>query len=258
MSDSAPPPHLLQRLRADEPALGVWCGLDSTATIEAITSLEIDWITLDGEHGLISAGACLPQLQAVRAPVSALVRLPAADPALAARVLDAGAHGVVVPRVESGEQAAAMVAACRYPPAGRRGVGPHRAAGYGTGLASYLEHANANVLVVVQIESRAAVEHCAEIVAVDGLAAALVGPNDLAASLGHFADLDHPEVETAIAEILATCKRVGLPAAIYCRNGKDARTRIEQGFAMVNVCGDIGALVGGVARELRAARLPSK
>jgi 2-keto-3-deoxy-L-rhamnonate aldolase RhmA len=247
-------PRLLQRLRAGEPALGVWCALDSTATIEAITTLDVDWVTLDGEHGLIAAGACLPQIQAVRAPVTALVRVPSADPAIAARVLDAGADGVIVPRVDSAEQAAAMVAACRYPPAGRRGIGPHRAAGYGTRVADYLAHANERVVVIVQIESRAALERCAEIAAVEGLTAALIGPNDLAASLGHFADLAHPEVEAAIAEILATCRAAGLPAAIYCRNGEDARRRIDQGFSMVNVTSDLGALVTAVKRELAAAR----
>ncbi|HVS15874.1 MAG TPA: aldolase/citrate lyase family protein [Thermoanaerobaculia bacterium] len=254
MTDTPDLPRLLQRLRAGEPALGVWSVLDSTATIEAISSLPVDWVTLDGEHGLIAAGACLPQLQAVRPPVTALVRLPAADPALAARVLDAGADGIVVPRVESAEQAAAMVAACRYPPAGRRGIGPHRAAGYGTRAADYLAHANERVAVVVQIESRAALERRAEIVGVEGLAAALIGPNDLAASLGRFGQLDHPEVEEAIGEVLAACRAAGLPAAIYCRSGADARARIAQGFAMVNVTSDLGALVRAVGMELDAAR----
>lgn len=248
-------PRLLQRLRAGEPALGVWCSLDSTASIEAVTSLDVDWITLDGEHGLIAAVACLPQLQAVRAPVTALVRLPAADPALAARVLDAGADGIVVPRVETAEQAAAMIAACRYPPAGRRGIGPHRASGYGTRIGDYLTHANERVAVIIQIESREAVDRCAQIAATDGLTAALIGPNDLAASLGHFGDLEHPEVEEAIERVLAICREAGLPAAIYCRDGKQARARLEQGFAMVNVCGDLGALVASVARELKAARV---
>jgi 2-keto-3-deoxy-L-rhamnonate aldolase RhmA len=171
-------------------------------------------------------------------------------------VLDAGAVGVVVPRVDSAEQAAAMVAACRYPPAGRRGIGPHRAAGYGTRTGDYLAHANDRVAVIVQIESGNAVEHCAEIAATDGLTAALVGPNDLAASLGHFGDIDHPEVEAAIAQVLAICHEAGLPAAIYCRHGEDARRRIDQGFAMVNVTSDIGALVGATRRELKAARRP--
>ena len=253
MTEGTDLPRLHQRLRAGEPALGVWCVLDSTATIEAISSLDVDWIALDGEHGLISAGACLAQLQAVRTPVSALVRLPAADPSLAARVLDAGADGVIVPRVESAEQAAAMVAACRYPPAGRRGIGPHRAAGYGT-RADYFPHANQRVAVVVQVESCAAVDCCADLVAVEGLTAALVGPNDLAASLGHFGDIDHPEVEDSIACVLRSCRDAGLPAAIYCRSGREAKARIEQGFTMVNVTSDLGALVGTVGRELAAAR----
>ena len=126
VSSSNPGLHFKQRL-GGESLLGAWCGLDSTATLEAMTHLDFDWIMVDCEHGLSSAENCLPQIQAAdRRGKAVFVRVPRLDPALIGRVLDAGAHGVMVPKVNSAEDAAAVVAACQYPPAGQRGIGPHR------------------------------------------------------------------------------------------------------------------------------------
>lgn len=247
--------QLRSRLAAGRPAYGVWCALDCPTVIEAIGTLAVDWVLIDCEHGMSSADQCVAQLQALAASqASAIVRLPKADPSLAGRVLDAGADGILVPRVDDAQTAEAMVAACRYPPLGRRGIGPHRASGYFQRIAEYLGSANDQVSVIVQIESREAVDAIDAIAAVDGLDAVFIGPADLSASLGHFGNPGAPEVQEAVAHVLARARDAGVATGYYCASPKEAVARVEQGFQMVNAAHDLGALMAGVGRALRVAR----
>ncbi len=244
-----------ERLRASEPAYGVWAALDSTAVLEALGNLDLDWVLIDCEHGMASADHCWPQIQALAASTAtAIVRLPTADSVLAARVLDSGAGGILVPRVDDAATAERMVAACRYPPAGRRGIGPHRASGFYTRVPEYLASANDEIVVAVQIESREAVERIDEILAVPGLGVVFVGPADLSASLGHFGNPQAPEVVAAVAHVLERAQAAGVPAGYYCGSASEARSRVEQGFRMVNVAHDLVSMIAGVKRSLDSAR----
>lgn len=246
---------LKQRLKRGESAFGAWCGLDSLATIEAMTHLDFDWILIDGEHGLTSADACLPQIQAAdRRDKAVFVRVPRLDPALIGRVLDAGAHGVMVPKVNSAAQAAAVVDACCYPPAGQRGIGPHRSSQYFTNVPDTLMHSNDRVVIAIQIESREAVEAIDAILATPGLDVAFIGPADLSASLGHFGRPQHNEVECIFSHVLERAQKSGVAAGIHCSDGAAAAKRIQQGFQMVNAANDLGTLVTGMAQHLERAK----
>ena len=245
---------LKQRLKRGEAVVGAWCGLDSVATIEAMTHLGFDWILIDCEHGLSTAETCLAQVQAAdRRGKAVFVRVPRLDPSLIGRVLDAGAHGVMVPKVNSAAEAAAVVEACRYPPAGQRGIGPHRASQYFTNVPDALMRSNERVVIAIQIESRVAVESIDAILATPGLDVAFIGPADLSASLGHFGHPRHEGVESAISHVLNRAKEAGVAAGIHCNDGAGAAQRLRQGFQMVNAANDLGTLVMAMAQQLERA-----
>lgn len=175
------------------------------------------WVLIDCEHGDIDDKDMYLQVGAISsAGVSPIVRIPASEPWMMKRALDCGAHAVMVPMCETVEQAQAIVRGCKYPssawPQGTRGAGAMFApAAFNQNGREYLTHANANVAVIVQIESRAAVENCEAIAAVPGIDMLFVGPNDLASSMGYFA-FDHPtipEVQEAIERVLRAAKAAG-------------------------------------------------
>jgi 4-hydroxy-2-oxoheptanedioate aldolase len=218
--------------------------------------LGADWLLIDCEHGAASQDNVLPLLQAcAMSPATAVVRLPSSERALLGRVLDMGAEGVLVPCVRSRSEVEAVVGACRYPPAGIRGIGPLRASAYYREFLPYWQRANEEVLVAVQIETREAVADLDSILSVRGLDAVFVGPADLAAAYGQFPDTGSDAMERLVEEIAARAKRAGVPAGFYCGSGNEARRRASQGFNMVSVGIDLGALTRGLERELERARV---
>jgi 4-hydroxy-2-oxoheptanedioate aldolase len=155
--------------------------------------------------------------------------------------------------VDTADQASAVVAACRYPPLGIRGVASAtaRATGFGTDK-DYLAKASDRITVIAQIESRMALDNIEAIAATDGIDALFIGPADLAASLGHLGNPMHPDVQAAIAYAKRKIDAAGKPAGIFAVSSDDARTRVQQGFGFISVGSDIGALLNG-AKALRAA-----
>jgi 4-hydroxy-2-oxoheptanedioate aldolase len=204
-------------------ALGAWCALPSSVATEIVARAGFDWLCVDMQHGLFDLSTAVSMLQATTATGTAtLVRVGSADPAAIGKVLDAGADGVIVPLVNTAEQARQAVLACRYPPEGLRSWGPARA--QLTAEAYSTETANAEVLCVVQIETTEAVQNLDEIMRVRGVDAILVGPSDLAISLGLSPTLgpqpgEHTRVIAGIAE---SASARGMPCAIYC--GTEAAT----------------------------------
>ena len=157
-----------------------------------------------------------------------------------------------MPRVDSAEEAREAVAAGRYPPAGRRGVGPGRAAGYGRTIPANLESANDRVVIAVQIESAAAVEDAPEIAAVPGVDLVFVGPGDLAVSLG--VPFDDPAVLDAIDSVLEVARAAELPVGIWAPTAEQTRAWIQRGVSLVILGSDLGFLAESVERELAEAR----
>jgi 4-hydroxy-2-oxoheptanedioate aldolase len=220
-------------------ALGGWCSLPSSYATEIVARAGFDWICVDMQHGLFDLSAAVAMLQATSASsIPTLIRVPSAEPAGIGKVLDAGADGVIVPFVDTPELARQAVLACRYPPEGVRSWGPARA--QLTADSYSVESANANVLCVVQIESTEAVKNLDEIMQVPGVDAILVGPSDLAISLGMTPTLgpvpgEHSRIIAAIAESAA---KHGMPCAIYC--GTEAATRqfYDLGYRILASFGD--------------------
>ncbi|HEY8522018.1 MAG TPA: aldolase/citrate lyase family protein [Gammaproteobacteria bacterium] len=237
------------RLLRRERLFGTMVTLPTPAVAEVLARLGFDWLFLDAEHGPLGTRELLAILQAVGDRVPCLVRVPEAAELPIKRALDLGAAGVIVPQVNTAEQAAAVVRFARYAPDGARGVGLARAHGYGFGFDEYLRAANERTCVVVQAEHALAVENIEAIVRVAGVDAVLVGPYDLSASLGRMGDVDHPAVVEAIEHVTQTCLAAGVALGYFGVSADAVRPYVDRGYTLV-VAGVDTLLLGGAARSL--------
>jgi 2-dehydro-3-deoxyglucarate aldolase len=230
-------------LHQRERLIGTWLSLASPVVTELLGVVGFDWMLLDAEHAPNDSITLIPQLMALKDSVSApVVRPPANDSVAIKRLLDGGFVNFLVPFVDSAADAARAVAATRYPPQGIRGVSVgHRGNKFGT-VSNYFEVANDNISVIVQIESRAAVEAVDEIVAVEGVDAVFVGPSDLAANFGHIGNANHPEVQAAIAHVFERTHAASKTSGILAPVQADAERYLAMGASMVAVCADLGML----------------
>ncbi|TKW65949.1 MAG: 4-hydroxy-2-oxo-heptane-1,7-dioate aldolase [Paracoccus denitrificans] len=248
----APKNHFKQRLLAGETQLGLWMSLASPITAEALSLLGFDWLLFDTEHAPVEIAQLQALLQAAAVGSAHCAARPAwNDKVLIKRVLDVGAQTLLVPFVQNAEEAAAAVAATRYPPGGIRGVaGGTRASRYGT-EPDYLMTANAEICTIVQIETRAALAQIEAICAVDGVDGVFIGPSDLSASLGHLGNPSAPQVQDQLrlaAEKVIAC---GKSPGILATTVTDAKRYREMGYRFI-ACGvDLG-LLAGAAREVLA------
>jgi 4-hydroxy-2-oxoheptanedioate aldolase len=246
-----------QTLAQGRPLLGLWQALANNYTADICARAGYDWLLFDGEHSPNTAQTLLSQLQAV-APfaVEPIARVPAGDPVLIKQYLDIGFATLLVPMIDTADQAAAVVAACRYPPHGIRGVASAtaRATGFGADP-DYLREVAERITVIVQIESRQALENIDAIAATSGVDALFIGPADLSASLGHLGNPGHGDVQQAIAMAKARIDAAGKPAGIFALSPDDAKRRMNQGFGFISIGTDVGLLAKGAASLLAAVRL---
>lgn len=230
-------------LAAGKLQIGLWSSLCSNIAAEIISDSGFDWILLDTEHSPNEVPNLLQQLQAVqRGTATPIVRPAWNDAVLAKRCLDIGAQTLLFPYVQNAEEARRAVASTRYPPQGIRGVAAAaRASRYGR-VPGYLGRANAEICVLVQVETREALKELETIAKVEGVDGVFIGPSDLAASLGHIGNPAHPEVQAAIKDAVTRLKAAGKPAGILTGNEDEARRYIEWGYLFVAVGADIGLL----------------
>jgi 4-hydroxy-2-oxoheptanedioate aldolase len=223
--------------------VGLWSSLCSSIGAEIVADCGFDWILLDTEHSPNEIPDLVGQLQAVRGGTATPIIRPAwNDAVLAKRALDIGAQTLLFPYVQNVEEAKRAVASTRYPPHGVRGVSvAARASRYGR-TPGYLGKANAEICVLVQVETREAMKELEAIANVDGVDGVFIGPSDLAASLGHLGNPAHPEVQAAIHDAVNRLKKVGKPAGILTGNEEEARRYIDWGFLFVAVGSDVGLL----------------
>lgn len=238
------------RLAAREPLVGMWVASGSAVVAEICAGSGVDWLLIDAEHSPNDLRSLLAQLQAVAPyPVTPVVRPPTGDTVLIKQYLDIGVDALLIPMVESAEQATRVVEATRYPPHGVRGVGSAlaRVSQWGRD-SSYLADANAGITVLVQIETARALDQVEAIAAVDGVDGVFVGPSDLAASMGHLGRPDHPEVVTAVEDAITLIVAAGKPAGVNAFVEATARRDLELGATFVLVGADVTML----ARESTA------
>lgn len=199
-----------KRLEQDVLQIGASITLNDPAVTDALGP-SVDFFWIDMEHSPMTMAALAGHLMAARVhAVAALVRVPAADPAVIKRVLDAGGEGIIVPQIQGMEDVQTVVDAARYPPTGRRGFGPRVPSAYGRHADQELaRRSNASVFTAVQIETRSALEQIEDIAAVPELDSIALGPWDLAANLGRVNDVAHPEVDAALQRVIDTARQAG-------------------------------------------------
>lgn len=248
------PDDIRARWAAGEPTYGLWAALSDPFAIELAALSDLDYICLDQQHGTIDfahLGSLLPAIE--RHGVLPITRVPANEPWVIARALDAGAMGVVVPMVSTPAEAAAAVSGCRYAPRGVRSFGPIRASvSAGSSDPAFLE----SVLCIVMVETVEGLANLEEIAATPGVDAIYVGPADLGLSLGVAPTLDpvEPRHAEAIEAIRLACEKAGIAPGIQCNDGAHARRQADAGFLMVTIAKDSALLQSAVKRELAAAR----
>jgi 4-hydroxy-2-oxoheptanedioate aldolase len=223
--------------------IGLWSSLCSNIAAEIVSDSGFDWLLLDTEHSPNEIPGLLSQLQAVELGTATPIIRPAwNDAVLAKRCLDIGAQTLLFPYVQNAAEAKAAVASTRYPPDGIRGVSvAARASRYGR-VPGYLAKANSEICVLVQVETREAMNELDAIAAVEGVDGVFIGPSDLAASLGHLGNPAHPDVQAAIKDAVTRLKKVGKPAGILTGVEDEVRRYIEWGYLFVAVGSDVGLL----------------
>jgi 4-hydroxy-2-oxoheptanedioate aldolase len=238
-------------LKANQTQIGLWCSLASHYAVEVVAGAGYDWLLLDCEHSPNDLESLLPQLQACAPyPTTPIVRVPWNDTVTIKRVLDIGAQTLLIPYVCSAEEAKAAVAATRYPPAGVRGVaGTTRATRFGR-VKDYAKRAHEEICVLVQVETKPALDQIEAICAVEGVDGVFIGPADLHASMGYPGEVSNPAVIPQIEEAMRRIRKAG-KAPGYLSPSDDAKKMLAAGCLFCAVGADVGLLARN-AEALRA------
>lgn len=234
-------------------SVGSWMQFRDSDVAEIMGRAGYDWVSVDLEHGTIGHDRLADIFRALElGGTLPMVRLPESTALQCKRALDAGAAGVIAPNISTGAEAQAIADACRWPPAGRRGVGFSRANLFGADFEDYRVFAQAPLLVAM-IETESGVNNLDEILAVDGIDALLVGPYDLSASMGMTGEFDHPKFIAALAEVAEKAKRTGIPPGLHVvdLNPDSLRARIAEGYRFLAYSIDSVALRCAIANPVR-------
>lgn len=251
------PNRLKRDLAAGKVCVGMTITMNSPTVAEILSHVGLDWIWLEMEHSALDEQAVLAMLQATNgADVSTVVRVPWNDKTMIKRVLDLGPDGVLIPLVNSREEAEYAVRAMKYPPWGERGAGLGRAQSYGINMGEYMKTANDEVMTTLMIEHVKAVENIEEILAVKGVDSVMVGALDLSGSMGMLGQTDRPEVEGAIQKVLAACKKAKVPPGIITVDPDTANRRIREGFQHLIIGIDVLTVLGGAKAALGKIERP--
>lgn len=233
---------------------GLWLGLGSPVAAELGACAGFDWVLVDGEHGANDYRSVYSQVQAVEGSgASAIVRLPDDDPARIKRYLDMGVQSLLIPMVDTAEQAQRLVSAVRYPPRGIRGLATSitRASRW-TQIEDYARQADEQICLIVQAESVTALDNLKEIAAVEGVDSVFMGPSDLSASMGYLGQPGHPEVRAAVAQALRDIAAVGKAPGTLAGSPEEVRRHAENGAKFLGIGSDTGLLVAAT-RDLLAS-----
>lgn len=245
---------LRERIRSNKPTIGSWITLGHPSIAEIMANAGFDWLVVDLEHSVIPIDVAGDLIRVIDlCGVAPLVRLTSNNPDQIKRVMDAGAHGIVVPMVNSAEEARRAVAAVHYAPQGGRGVGLARAQGYGVRFQEYLVWQKESPVVIVQIEHQDAVDNLEAILTVPGVDGLIIGPYDLSCSMGIPGQFDHPDFMAAMERIRMTAIRLGSPAGLHIVEPDQERLKqsLHEGYRFIAYSVDIRILDVGVRQGIQ-------
>ncbi len=251
--------HVKRAVREGRPTIGTWLSLGSIAAAERMANVGFDWLTIDLEHAPTNWETAATMAAVVAAQGAApLVRVPSSSDENIKRALDLGAWGIVAPMVTSPEQAAAIVASCKYPPDGVRSLaGGRNDLSWGTDTVTYFSRANEEIFVCIQIEHTRALEALDQILAVPGVDCAFVGPQDLTASLGiqpPQLDSPDPRYQDALTRVLDAASRHSVGAGVMVASAREARRRLDEGFTLVSLAAEARILTVAASQAVREIR----
>ncbi|QOV90397.1 aldolase/citrate lyase family protein [Humisphaera borealis] len=243
MNESIPVNPFKHAILAGRVQIGLWANLCNPIATEVTAGAGFDWLLIDAEHAPNDVTTVIGQLHAMTGGTAvAVLRPPWNDTVVIKRYLDIGVQNLLIPYIQNADEAAAAVAATRYPPAGVRGVASiHRANQYARDK-RYFSHANDNMCVLLQLETTEALNNLEAIAAVPGVDGLFIGPSDLAASMGHLGNISHPEVRQAIASAIVRIHQSGKAAGILAPLEADARHWLDLGATFVAVGSDLNLL----------------
>ena len=245
-----------RRLKAGETMFGGWLSLTDPVAAELLSRSGFDYLFIDTEHGAWDLIALQSALMGFNgSPTVPIIRVPWNDHVRIKQMLDLGVEGIMAPMVRTVEECRALVRACRYPPVGARGFGPRRASNYYRNLDAYVAAANDAIFVMPQIEDIATLDVIDEFLAVPGIDAVALGPNDLSGTTGHFRQHAHPANVDAVDKVLARAKAAGIPACLGV-NSKPADLPgwVAKGVKLLLVTADLELLAAGASEALRKGR----
>jgi 2-dehydro-3-deoxyglucarate aldolase len=227
---------LKNKLKSGQLTIGSWITIGDPIIAEIMANAGFEWLTVDMEHSAITIHQAQQLIQVIElCGVVPLVRVGENNPTLIKRVMDSGSHGVIVPMVNTKEDAIKAVNAVKYPPWGNRGVGLFRAQGYGQKFNRYVEWSKDNTIVIVQIEHIHAIENLESIITVAGVDGLLTGPYDLSGSLGRPGNFDHPDFESALGEVRRVCSKLGFPMGshVVSTDSELVVQKIDEGYSII-------------------------
>ncbi len=244
-------------LKEGRPVIGAWVTIGHPDIVEVLATLPFDWLLFDMEHAPLDISTLQIMLPALKgSDITPFVRVPWNDPVIIKRALDLGFKGILIPWVNSKEEAKKAVKACHYPPHGVRGVGPRRATFYGSlDVVNYFhKFEKEDLIIAIQIETQKALDDIYEILSVKGIDIAFIGPNDLSASLGIFRQFNSPKFKNALNKVLRACEELNVVAGIFTMSAKEAKMRIAEGFKFIALAHDYSMLRNAYIRELKEVR----
>lgn len=250
----APLNILKKALKDGRTQFGCWINMASTIGVELAGRAGFDWILIDAEHGPNGINEITAQLQALEGlGTPSVVRIPIGETWIIKQILDAGAQSILVPIVESAEQVRSLVAAVRYPPNGNRGVGSavSRAGQFGN-LTDYLQSADQQICLIVQLETRAGIDALDEMLAEDGIDGIFIGPSDLAADMGYLGELNAPVVQHTIADALRRISASGKAAGILSLKDSETPAHLENGARMIGIASDVLELNAALRKKVQS------
>jgi 2-keto-3-deoxy-L-rhamnonate aldolase RhmA len=249
---------LRPRLQSGATTYGLWVTLESPTVTELAALLGLDWVCIDMEHGHLDFAAVQAHIRTLRgSSTAALVRVPEIQHWLIKRVLDMGAHGLILPLVSSRADLDRAIGFGRYPPDGHRSIGGERAVQWGLDMTDYVARANREIMLIPLIETRAAVENIDAILDAPGLEAIFFGPNDMSASYGYPGQWEGPGVAEHVLDVRRRAADRGIAAGILSRSTDNAKLRRDQGFNLIGLGADANLLIRAIRDALAVLKPPA-